>query len=324
MAIDLSTLSIAEIQHRFAGQSGPLPASLLIRMERDPRAGVRQICGRLRARQERAERERQRVESMQRFERLLWGSGARCVAGVDEAGMGPLAGPVVAAAVVFPPGTFISAIDDSKKIPAGGREQLALAIRAAARGVGIGLADVGEIDELNVYHAGILAMHRAVADLPRRPDHLLLDARQIPEISIPQDALVKGDTLSFSIAAASIVAKTWRDRLMRKLDRRFPQYGFLRHKGYSTQEHQEAIKKYGPSPVHRKSFTFIRELCGQYSPLFYALRERLRKAVSEEAVFDFEGELQARGAEIKAHERRKIRLLVRRRRAALEARCPDG
>ena len=139
----------------------------------------------------------------------------------------------------------------------------------------IGRAEVAEIDTVNIYHAGLLAMRRAVDALPVRPQHVLVDARTIPGVDVPQNCFNKGDGLDFSIAAASIVAKVHRDRLMDELARQHPEYGFERHKGYCTPEHQDAIRRLGPCAIHRQSFTFIRELRGEYSALFYDLKQRL-------------------------------------------------
>lgn len=176
------------------------------------------------------------------------------VAGVDEAGMGPLAGPVVAAAVIFEPDTEIRGVDDSKKLSSARRGELARIIARTAVAVGIGEASVTEIDRLNIFHAGLLAMKRAVAALRPAPEFALVDGRRIPGLEIPQEACVGGDGRHFSIAGASILAKTHRDRLMRKLDRVFPEYGFARHKGYGTKQHRLAIEKHGGTPVHRRSF----------------------------------------------------------------------
>src|SRR5262249_36318227 len=157
-------------------------------------------------------------------ERVLWKSGVQAVAGVDEAGTGPLAGPVVAAAVIFPPGTEFAGIDDSKRLDVEQRAKMEGIIRRTATGVGVGLVEVGEIDRLNIYHAALLAMRRAVEALPVKPDHLLIDARVIPAVLIPQNSFYKGDGINFSIAAASIIAKTYRDRLMEGLEKIYPGY----------------------------------------------------------------------------------------------------
>jgi len=224
-----------------------------------------------------------------------------------------LAGPVVAAAVVFAPDVDIRGVDDSKKIEPEDRERLAREIRASATGIGIGAAEVEEIDRLNIYHAALLAMRRAIEALPEPPEHVLVDARTIPEISIPQNPFNKGDGINFSIAAASIVAKTYRDTLMEEMDARHPGYGFAKHKGYSTPEHEAAIRELGPCPIHRRSFTYIEELCGNYSPLFYELKKQLDDAASRGALKEFEAAFKERRDSLGEVEQRKLKLTLKRR-----------
>jgi ribonuclease HII len=182
------------------------------------------------------------------------------VAGVDEVGMGPLAGPVVAAAVVLPERPELPGLDDSKRLGPPARERLARAIRAQALALGVGVVPPGEVDRLNVYRAGVEAMRRAVLALRPAPDHLLVDGRRIPGLALPQTPLVGGDRRDGSIAAASIVAKVYRDRLMLRLERRHPGYGFGAHKGYATRAHLEALRRLGPSPAHRRSFAPVLQL----------------------------------------------------------------
>ncbi len=188
------------------------------------------------------------------FERGARSSGYARIAGLDEAGRGPLAGPVVAAAVVLPPDLFIPGVTDSKQVPEQERERLYDVIRGQAVCYGIGIVDERTIDEVNIYQATIIAMERALQALSPQPDYLLLDAMTLPRISLPQKSLIKGDCRSHSIAAASILAKVTRDRLMRDLHKKFPQYNFEKHKGYGTKEHFALIQKYGPCDAHRKSF----------------------------------------------------------------------
>jgi ribonuclease HII len=197
---------------------------------------------------------------------LLWRVGIRDVAGVDEVGMGPLAGPVVAAAVVLPPETHIDGVADSKVLTAAIREELDREIRRRARGVGIGVVEAGEIDRLNIYQAGLEAMRRALAALPFAPGYILVDGREIPHLVVPQSAYPKGDAFVASIAAASIVAKVYRDAIMRTLDVTYPLYGFGRHMGYATRTHLTAIREHGPSPVHRRSFAPVRAAAGTVDP----------------------------------------------------------
>ena len=198
-----------------------------------------------------------RTRRLLRRERELWGQGIRRIAGVDEAGVGPLAGPVVAAAVVFEPEVRIAGVDDSKVLTPARREQLADRIRETAIAWSVVAVEPLEIDRLNIYRATLDAMRRAVDALAVRPDHVLVDARTIPGIDLPQEGIVKGDSLSHAIAAASILAKTDRDARMRDYDREFPGYGFADHKGYPTEEHRLAIRRLGPCSIHRRSFTLL-------------------------------------------------------------------
>ncbi|MBI3592611.1 MAG: ribonuclease HII [Nitrospirae bacterium] len=180
--------------------------------------------------------------------------GFDVIAGVDEAGRGPLAGPVVAAAVILPGDIKISGIRDSKKIPANERERLFCEILLNAVDIGIGAVDAEEIDQINILRATKLAMHNAIMDLKNQSDIILIDALNIPTIKIRQMPIIKGDAKSASIAAASIVAKVIRDRIMMRYHSVYPHYGFDRHKGYGTRAHIHKIEKYGPCPIHRKSF----------------------------------------------------------------------
>jgi ribonuclease HII len=189
-----------------------------------------------------------------RYERKLWRSGLQVVAGVDEAGVGPMAGPVVAGAVIFAPETFIRGVHDSKQVPPAKREELYGLIAQRALAFAIGVAEVDEIDRVNIYHATMAACLRAVEALRVKPEHVLVDGRRVRELKLPQTHIVGGDRKSFCIAAASIIAKVTRDRMMTGYDSRYPGYGFARHKGYCTAEHFEAIERLGPSPIHRRSF----------------------------------------------------------------------
>jgi len=201
-----------------------------------------------------AHRQAARRRVLLRYERALWAAGVRLIAGVDEVGVGPLAGPLVAAAVILPPECALRGIDDSKKLTREARTRLAPEIRALALAVGVGVVDADEVDRLNPYWAALEAMRRAVRLLPVAAEELLVDARRIPGIDMPQTALVKGDARSYSIAAASIVAKVERDMMMEELDRRYPEYGFIRHMGYGTPEHLAALARCGACPQHRRSF----------------------------------------------------------------------
>jgi ribonuclease HII len=311
--MELNKLSLEEIREQLLRGDQPITAHFLNKLGRDPRQGARKIYELLKKRYEKERTDRVRVLNMLNFERVLWKSGIQSVAGIDEVGIGPLAGPVVAAAVVFPPGTELAGIDDSKRLDIDQRVKMEAVIRRTATAIGVGLADVSEIDRLNIYHAALLAMRRAVEALPVKPDHLLIDARIIPDVSIPQNAFFKGDGINFSIAAASIIAKTHRDRLMEDLEKKYPGYGFAQHKGYGTAEHQNSIRELGPCPVHRMSFPFIRELCGEFSQLFYELKQKLEVVDSAPGLRNFETKLKDCWSEMEEREQRKIRLMLSRR-----------
>lgn len=198
--------------------------------------------------------EKKRMEMMFSYENEAWSNGMTCVAGLDEAGRGPLVGPVVAASVVLDPKYDWSGINDSKKLSAQKRNEFYDAIINNAISFGIGIASHQEIDEINILNATKLAMTRAIESMQIQPDFLLLDAVSLKNISINQSAIIKGDSKSASIAAASILAKVTRDRMLEALDTLYPEYGFSQHKGYGTEQHYSAIKKHGLIPEHRRSF----------------------------------------------------------------------
>ena len=187
--------------------------------------------------------------------------GARVVCGIDEAGRGPLAGPVCAAAVILPPGAQIDGLDDSKKLSEKKREQLFDVIQETAISTSIAFATEQEIDEINILQATFLAMRRACEGLSVRPDYALIDGNRMPPLDIPGETIVKGDACSANIAAASILAKVSRDRLMMELDKLYPEYQFAKHKGYGTKLHRELLQQYGPCPIHRRSF--LKKILGE-------------------------------------------------------------
>jgi len=205
-------------------------------------------------RQTAEQKEIDRFEKMCSYENEYHSKGYHCIAGTDEAGRGPLAGPVVAAAVVLPDDIFIAKLNDSKKLSATQRDVLFDIIKDKAICYGIGIVDEKCIDEINILNASKKAMIIAVIAMKYSPDILLIDAVKLERLSIEQLSIIKGDTLSISIAAASILAKVTRDRIMQQQHLIYPQYGFDKHKGYGTEEHIKAIKKYGKCPIHRLSF----------------------------------------------------------------------
>jgi len=195
-----------------------------------------------------------RIVNMLSFERELWQQGKTSLVGIDEAGRGPLAGPVVAAAVIFPKDVFIAGINDSKKVSEKRREKLVPQILAEAIEVTTGIVHEREIDRINILQATHKAMRICIGSLKTKPDHLLVDGRGLPDKIYPQTAIEGGDRVCFSIAAASIIAKVTRDRMMYEYDEMFPEYGFARHKGYGTKAHVDAIRRFGRCPLHRNSF----------------------------------------------------------------------
>lgn len=203
----------------------------------------------------RHEKELQRLNEMYLYEKEAFGQGLEFVAGMDEAGRGPLAGPVVAACVILPKDCLIEGVNDSKKLSPAKREKLYDIIMEQAISVGIGIVDEKTIDEINILNATKMAMKMAVERVCPKPQLILIDAVGLDDIDIPQKAIVKGDMLSISIASASIIAKVTRDRMIMEADKKYPVYGFSRHKGYGTKQHIDAIKKYGICPIHRVSFT---------------------------------------------------------------------
>jgi len=260
---DLLVRSIPELRKMFVEARRAVPKGLLEALECDPRHGAQQLAKRLRDRYRSNRSEGQRLHTLLRFELELWDQGYSFIAGVDEAGMAPLAGPVVAGAVILPKNYKLRGLNDSKKIlDETKREELATQIKQDAVCWSVGMADVGEIDRLNIYHAGLLAMQRAFQNLTCRPDFVLVDARKIPNCSSPQRGIIHGDALSATIAAASLIAKTTRDSHMLELDQIYSGYGFASHKGYPTPEHCRALKSLGALPIHRRSFTRVREALG--------------------------------------------------------------
>lgn len=230
----------------------------------DPRGAAKRLIVKFEKKVTSEEKEKKRLDSLLIYEREGRSLGFKSIAGVDEAGRGPLAGPVVAAAVIFPPDSFLNGVDDSKKLTEAKREELFSKIQEKAVSVGVGQASVDEIDRLNIYRATQLAMERAIEALTLKPDYLLTDAMPLPKLStIPQKPIIHGDALSASIAAASIIAKVTRDRHMRTLHEKYPHYGFENHKGYGTEEHLAALKEHGICPEHRLTFAPVMETLSQ-------------------------------------------------------------
>ena len=201
-----------------------------------------------------------RLEQMLRYEKEIYQAGYQAIAGIDEVGRGPLAGPVVAAAVILPPGCKIKGLNDSKKIPKKKHQEIYQAVLDKALAVGIGLIDNEIIDQVNIYEATKLAMKEALSKLSLKPDYLLIDAMKL-DIDIPQESIIKGDANSLSIAAASIVAKVTRDKLMADYDKEYPGYDFAQNAGYGTKSHLQGLERHGVTPIHRKTFEPVKSMC---------------------------------------------------------------
>lgn len=244
--------TIAEIKAEFAATDMRSYSALYEMYKDDTRSGVQKLIEQCHKKESALEKEKQRIEKMKEYEHKYEHLGYLC--GIDEVGRGPLAGPVVACAVILPRDCQILYLNDSKKLSAAKREELYDVIMKEAVSVGIGMRSPECIDEINILQATYEAMRDAVGKLKVVPQVLLNDAVTIPQITIPQVPIVKGDAKSISIAAASIVAKVTRDRLMEEYDKVFPEYGFASNKGYGAAAHIEALKKYGATPIHRKTF----------------------------------------------------------------------
>lgn len=241
-------------------RQGTLTASMERRLASDPRAGAKALCQFMARQHERQRQLQQHGRRMLQHERRLWPKHG-LLAGIDEVGMGPLAGPVVAAAVIFAPDKPIpAALDDSKRLTAKVRTELYGQICRVALACGVGWVTPSEIDTDTIYQAGLLAMERALQQLACQPGALLIDARRLPRCPLPQYPLIGGDGQSASIAAASIVAKCCRDAWMVEQDRHYPAYGFAQHKGYPTPSHLAALARFGPSPLHRRHFRPVAQL----------------------------------------------------------------
>ena len=244
--------SISQIKEEFEQADAAHRAVLYEVYSSDDRAGVKKLVSAYRKKEEALQKERMRLEDMRSFEHKY--STYSLICGIDEAGRGPLAGPVVAGAVILPKDCEILYLNDSKKLSPAKREALYEEIMEKAEAVGVGMASPARIDEINILQATYEAMREAVDNLGVTPELLLNDAVTIPDVSIPQVPIIKGDAKSVSIAAASIIAKVTRDRLMVQYDEILPGYGFARHKGYGSKDHIEAIRRLGPTPIHRRTF----------------------------------------------------------------------
>lgn len=242
----------SEIQNEYKNLAEKDYIAFINEYESDERAAIKKLCDTVRKKQDAYEREIERMKVMFTFEREY--SDYQYICGVDEVGRGPLAGPVVAGAVILPKDCSLLYLNDSKQLSEKKREELYDKIMEEAVAAAVGEASPARIDEINILQADYEAMRQAISKLSAKPDLLLNDAVKIPEVDIKQVDIIKGDAKSASIAAASIIAKVTRDRMMVEYDKQYPEYGFASNKGYGSAAHIEALKKYGPTPIHRRSF----------------------------------------------------------------------
>jgi len=254
--LDISSMTVTQITQLLI--QNDVSIQIINSLKQDLRVSVTRLLAKWQQKQENLLLEKQRVQHLYEQERLLTSSGYNLIAGVDEAGRGPLAGPVVVGAVILPLGCHLPFINDSKKLSAMQREKLYHLIREVAIAVQYAVIDRETIDRLNIYQATVLGMYTAIQQLVPRPEAVLIDAVPLPDLTIPSVSLIGGDAISASIGAASIIAKVERDRIMLTLDEQFPHYGFAKHKGYGTAEHMKALEQYGPCPMHRQSFEPIK------------------------------------------------------------------
>ncbi|GIC30846.1 TPA: ribonuclease HII [Streptococcus suis] len=250
--------TIKEVTARLA-QVDSLDSPVWAELAQDDRAGVQAAIKKRQKELEKEAAEDARLEAMLFYEKALYENGVELIAGIDEVGRGPLAGPVVAAAVILPKGCKIRYLNDSKKIPKSKHEAIYNEIIEHAVAVGVGVKDAAFIDQINIYEATKLAMLEALGQLSQEPEHLLIDAMKL-DTPLPQTSIIKGDANSLSIAAASIVAKVTRDKMMADYDKEFSGYGFAKNAGYGTAEHLDGLNKLGITPIHRKTFEPIKSM----------------------------------------------------------------
>lgn len=239
-------------------ESDTVTEELITLLKTDSRISVAQLIKKWERRQAQSLLEQKRLYDLLKFERSLYDQGFELIAGVDEAGRGPLAGPVVIGTAILPANITLPKLNDSKKLSAKQREEIYAKLKQSAIATAFSIVDVPTIDEINIYQATVKGMYQVVEQLNPAPHAVLVDAVPLPDLNIYSASIINGDALSASIAAASIVAKVERDRIMDQYDLEYPQYGFARHKGYATAEHFAALVEYGPCPIHRRSFEPIK------------------------------------------------------------------
>ncbi|MFW5787071.1 MAG: ribonuclease HII [Halanaerobiales bacterium] len=262
MKFDPSSYTIAELKNKLLKIE--VTDEIINRLLSDSRKGVNKLARKYRKKKEKQKQIKKRWDEMNKLKKDLLYKGYELICGLDEAGRGPLAGPVVAAAVILNESNKILGLKDSKKLSPAVRKKLKKEIKEKSIAVGIGIVDNKEIDRINIHQASLKAMKKALYNLNYLPDYLLIDGNiSLKEINIPQKSIVSGDSKSNSIAAASIIAKVKRDNILDKFHNKYPRYGFINHKGYGTKSHIKALEKYGPTPIHRYSYKIVKKYAGE-------------------------------------------------------------
>ena len=311
------------VQIRDHIKSANLPDEAYLRaLEQDTRAGVRAIAEQVRKKQKAQARENARLEQMLTIEKKLRERGIQHIAGVDEAGRGPLAGPVVAAAVILPPDTLIPGLNDSKALSEKRRAELFETIHNIALAIGIGKASPREIDRYNIRNATHHAMCEALAALSISPDRVLIDGNAVPGSPFPEQSVIGGDRKSLSIAAASVIAKVTRDRLMIDYHAQYPAYGFAGHKGYGSADHLAALQKHGPCPIHRRSFRGVIE--ARRSEDFKIFAKGIRTAMNLDQLQAIGKTIASASKHIPQDDVHALRMLFRKQRTRLQQSGPKG
>ena len=311
-------MTISDIKKYLETITQPAQEITVQLLENDPRAGVQLLAKQIRQRQKAQAIENARLEKMCELENKLTQRGFRHIAGVDEAGRGPLAGPVIAAAVIFPPNTRIDGLNDSKKLSEQKRETLFEQIQKTALTIGVGEATPEEIDNLNIRNATHLAMRRALNQLSPSPDQVLIDGNALPESRFKEMAIIGGDRKSISISAASIIAKVTRDRMMIQYDTEYPEYGFAGHKGYGSAEHLSALQKNGASPIHRLSFAGFPRLPTRYTDDFEVFAEGIASAQTLDQLTAIGETISLASQDLPSHEVEVLREHYRKHKISLQ------
>jgi len=313
----IQEMTVSDIK-TYVTTTRPINEATIQLLEKDPRAGVQSLAKQVRQRQKNLSIENARLEKMCELENKLRERGFLHIAGVDEAGRGPLAGPVIAAAVIFPPNTRINGLNDSKKLSEQKRELLFEQIQKTALTIGVGEASPEEIDNLNIRNATHLAMRRALDQLSPAPDQVLIDGNALPESRFKEMAIVGGDRKSISISAASIIAKVTRDRMMVKYDQDYPEYGFAGHKGYGSAEHLAALQQNGASPIHRRSFAGVPRLPTAYTDDFEVFAEGIASAQTLDQLTAIGETISLASQDLPSHEVEVLREHYRKHKISLQ------